>query len=57
MKNTVVWNVADTMQLAAFTFWYEFYYEIYPHRFQYVWKIKQLHEEYGKPPQLCTLSR
>ncbi|CAN9358279.1 unnamed protein product [Alternaria alternata] len=34
-------------KLAAFTFWYEFYYEIYPHRFQYLWKIKQLHEEYG----------
>jgi hypothetical protein len=36
--------------LAAFTFWYEFYYEIYPHRFQYLWKIRQLHEEYGKSP-------
>ncbi|KAI4944235.1 hypothetical protein J4E91_008790 [Alternaria rosae] len=34
-------------KLAAFTFWYEFYYEIYPHRFQYMWKIKRLHEEYG----------
>jgi cytochrome P450 len=34
-------------RLAAATFWYEFYYEIYPHKFQYLWKIKQLHEQYG----------
>ncbi|KAG9195020.1 hypothetical protein G6011_00140 [Alternaria panax] len=34
-------------KLAAFTFWYEFYYEIYPHRYQYLWKIKELHEKYG----------
>jgi cytochrome P450 len=29
------------------TFWYEFFYEVYPNRFQYVWKIKRLHEQYG----------
>ncbi|CAN9352420.1 unnamed protein product [Alternaria alternata] len=43
-------NLIQSVQmfaLAAFSFWYEFYYEIYPHRFQYLWKIKQLHEEYG----------
>ncbi|OAL02174.1 putative benzoate 4-monooxygenase cytochrome P450 [Phaeosphaeriaceae sp. SRC1lsM3a] len=34
-------------KLAALTFWYEFYYEIFPHKWQYVWKIKQLHEQYG----------
>jgi cytochrome P450 len=34
-------------KLAAFTFWYEFYYEIYPNKFQYLWKIKQLHGQYG----------
>ncbi|KAF2653822.1 benzoate 4-monooxygenase cytochrome P450 [Lophiostoma macrostomum CBS 122681] len=34
-------------KLAALTFWYEFYYELYPHRFQYLWKIKKLHEQYG----------
>lgn len=34
-------------RLAAATFWYEFYYEIWPHKFQYLWKIKSLHEQYG----------
>ncbi|KAF2111418.1 cytochrome P450 [Lophiotrema nucula] len=34
-------------KLAALTFWYEFYYEIYPHSYQYLWKIKALHEQYG----------
>ncbi|KAH7093674.1 benzoate 4-monooxygenase cytochrome P450 [Paraphoma chrysanthemicola] len=34
-------------KLAALTFWYEFYYDVFPHRFQYLWKIKQLHEQYG----------
>jgi hypothetical protein len=40
-------NFLIDYQLAALTFWYEFYYDIYPHKFQYMWKIKQLHEEYG----------
>ncbi|CAG5152694.1 uncharacterized protein ALTATR162_LOCUS2873 [Alternaria atra] len=35
------------VSLAALTFWYEFYYEIYPNKFQYLWKIKKLHERYG----------
>jgi cytochrome P450 len=34
-------------RLAAATFWYEFYYDVYPNKFQYLWKIKQLHEQYG----------
>ncbi|KAF1844500.1 putative benzoate 4-monooxygenase cytochrome P450 [Cucurbitaria berberidis CBS 394.84] len=34
-------------KLAALTFWYEFYYELYPHKYQYLWKIKELHEQYG----------
>jgi hypothetical protein len=34
-------------KLAALTFWYEFYYELYPHKFQYLWKIKELHKQYG----------
>ncbi|KAF1999845.1 putative benzoate 4-monooxygenase cytochrome P450 [Amniculicola lignicola CBS 123094] len=34
-------------KLAGLTFWYEFYYEIYPNKFQYMWKIKELHEQYG----------
>jgi hypothetical protein len=43
-----------TQQLAALTFWYEFYFEIYPHNFQYVWKIKQLHEQYGPIVRIST---
>lgn len=34
-------------KLAAATFWYEFYYELWPHKFQYLWKIRELHEQYG----------
>ncbi|KAF2722011.1 cytochrome P450 [Polychaeton citri CBS 116435] len=34
-------------KLAALTFWYEFYYDIWPHNFQYLWKIKDLHTKYG----------
>ena len=34
-------------KLAAATFWYEFYYDVYPNKFQYLWKIKELHEQYG----------
>jgi cytochrome P450 len=33
--------------LAALSFWYEFYYDVYPNKYQYVWKIKKLHEQYG----------
>ncbi len=35
-------------RLAALTFWYEFYYDLWPHKFRYLWKIKELHEQYGK---------
>ena len=33
-------------KLAAFTFWYEFYYDVVQ-KGRYEWKIKQLHEQYG----------
>lgn len=34
-------------KLAAVSFWYEFYYDLWPHKAQYLWKIKELHEKYG----------
>ncbi|KAF6834741.1 Trichodiene oxygenase 7 [Colletotrichum musicola] len=34
-------------KLAAMSFWYEFYYDLWPHRCRYMWKIKALHDEYG----------
>jgi cytochrome P450 len=33
-------------KLAALTLWYEFYYDII-HRGQYIWKIQELHRQYG----------
>lgn len=36
-------------KLAAATLWYEFYYDCYL-RGQYTWKIKKLHDQYGKFP-------
>ena len=35
-------------RLAALTSWYEIYYDIIKPG-QYVWKIKELHESYGRP--------
>nr|OQO29273.1 hypothetical protein B0A51_07518 [Rachicladosporium sp. CCFEE 5018] len=34
-------------RLAAATFWYEFYYDIWPNSHQYIWKIRDLHTKYG----------
>ncbi|KAJ4290380.1 hypothetical protein N0V90_010596 [Kalmusia sp. IMI 367209] len=34
-------------KLAALTFWYEFYYDVYPNHYQYGFKIKELHDRYG----------
>ncbi|KAM0812547.1 putative Cytochrome P450 [Seiridium cardinale] len=34
-------------RLAGATFWYEFYYDLWPQRYRYMWKIKDLHERYG----------
>lgn len=33
--------------LAGATFGYESYYDVWPHRFRYMWKIKELHDKYG----------
>ncbi|KAI7777790.1 hypothetical protein LA080_003067 [Diaporthe eres] len=34
-------------RLAALCYWYEFYYDVWPHEGQYTWKIRELHQEYG----------
>ncbi|KAK2036141.1 benzoate 4-monooxygenase cytochrome P450 [Colletotrichum somersetense] len=34
-------------KLAGMSFWYEFYHDLWPHRCRYMWKIKELHDEYG----------
>jgi hypothetical protein len=34
-------------RLAALTFWYEFYYDVIKDG-RYSWKIKELHEQYGR---------
>lgn len=33
-------------KLAALTFWYEFYYDVFKHG-SYVWEIQKMHEEFG----------
>lgn len=35
-------------RLAALCYWYEFFYDVWPHEGQYTWKIRELHEKYGK---------
>lgn len=35
-------------KLAAATFWYEFWYDVFPGNGQYTFKIRELHERYGK---------
>ena len=39
---------------AALTFCYEFFYEVFPYQGRYMWKIKELHEQYGE--DLCIWS-
>lgn len=36
-------------KMAAATLWYEFYYDVNK-RGSYIWKIRELHEEYGTRP-------
>jgi hypothetical protein len=35
-------------KLAAVTFWYEFYYDVWPLNYRYMWKIEELHRQYGE---------
>lgn len=35
-------------KLAGATFWYEFYYDVWPNRYRYMWKIEELHKKYGE---------
>lgn len=41
-------------KLAGASFWYEFYYDVWPTRYRYMWKIEELHRKYGEsqyPPE------
>lgn len=35
-------------KLAAISYWYEAWYDVFPHSGRYLWKIQELHEQYGK---------
>jgi hypothetical protein len=35
-------------KLAAATYWYECYYDVWPLQAQYLWRIQKMHEKYGK---------
>jgi hypothetical protein len=39
-------------RLAVLSYWYEFYYDVWPHEGQYTWKIRDLHERYGMETSL-----
>jgi hypothetical protein len=34
--------------LAGASFWYEFYYDVWPRKYRYMWKIDELHKKYGE---------
>lgn len=34
-------------KIAGATFWYEFYYDLFPHKLRFLWKIEDLHNKYG----------
>lgn len=42
-------------RLAALCYWYEFYYDVWPHEGQYTWKIRDLHESYGMQTEIRSL--
>jgi hypothetical protein len=44
-------------KLAGMTFWYEFYYDVYPNGGQYLWQINRLHEKYGRSRRENTIAR
>lgn len=43
-------------KLAALSYWYEFYYDVWPHQGQYTWKIRDLHRRYGTLELVDSLS-
>jgi hypothetical protein len=34
-------------KLAAFTYWYQSYYDLWPHSGRFLWKTIELHKQYG----------
>lgn len=34
-------------KLAAMSFWYEFFYDVWPLRYKYMWNIEEMHKKYG----------
>lgn len=66
----IVWTISTAVQrlflspiskfpgptLAALTFWYEFYYDVYLPG-QYIFKIEELHKTYGEDAFAFGLSR
>ena len=34
-------------KLAAITYWYQSYYDLWPHSGRFLWKTAELHEQYG----------
>ena len=43
-------------KLAAATFWYETYFDVFKGH-QYIWEIQKMHEQYGPPLSPCKICR